>query len=541
MPTNSQKRTAARLATAALTIFGMIGTVATPASAGLLGSTLGLVEDTVEATVDTTVGLLDDTGGILLGDGWLVEDNVSTTMDHVNDVIGAKAAWRKGYTGNGVDIALLDTGVVPVQGLTYSPVANGPDLSLESLSADARYLDTYGHGTHLAGIAAGRASANGGFRGVAPDAGLVPLKLSTYDGAVDVSQVIAAIDWVVQNRRSGGMNIRVLNLSYGTSSSQSTLVDPLAHAVENAWRHGIVVVTSAGNSGLAAPLTNPAADPYVLAVGSADTAGTVGTTDDSVATFSSGGSSARRPDLVAPGRSIVSLRNPGSFVDVNYPTARVGETLFKGSGTSQSAAMVSGAAAVLLQQRPGLTPDQVKALLTSTASSLSTKDARGGAGMVRVDRAVATATPSSTQSWQRSTGTGSIESARGDAHVADEDVELAGENSILGPWDAAWAQASAAGTAWNGGVWQGKAWAGNCWCGTSWTSQTWGAAPWTGQTWSGADWQSRSWKVGTWDSRSWKEGVWDSRSWKDGTWESRSWKSRSWKTGGWDAAARTVR
>ena len=526
-------RRIARFAVAVVTVVGMIGTAAVPASAGLLGLTLNLVD----TTVDTTTALLDDAGGLLLGDGWLVEDGVETSMDHVNDVLGAKSAWRKGYTGKGVDIALIDTGVVPVKGLTYSPVVNGPDLSLESQAGDVRYLDTYGHGTHLAGIAAGRASASGGFKGVAPDAGLVALKLGTNDGAVDVSQVIAAIDWVVQHQRSGGLNIRVLNLAYGTTSTQSTQVDPLAHAVENAWRHGIVVVTSAGNNGLSAPLTNPAADPYVLAVGAADTAGTVGSSDDTVATFSSGGSSARRPDVVAPGRSIVSLRDPGSFIDVNYPSARVSETMFKGSGTSQSSAAVSGAAAILLQQRPGLTPDQVKALLKSSASSLSTNDPRAGSGMVRVDRAIAAATPTAAQTWQRSTGLGSLEQARGDAHVADEDVDLTGEHTILGPWDArTWAAASAAGSAWNGGVWQNQTWAGSCWCGTSWTSQTWGAASWTGQTWSGAQWQSRSWKVGTWDSRSWKEAVWDSSSWEGGTWESRSWKSRSWKTGGWYAA-----
>ena len=526
-------RKAARFAVAATTIAGMLGLGVAPASAGLLGTTLNIVD----TTVDTTTELLDDTGGLLLGDGWLVEDGVETSMDHVNDVVGAKAAWRKGYTGKGVHIALLDTGVVPVPGLTYSPVVNGPDLSLESQAADVRYLDTYGHGTHLAGIAAGRAGAKGGFRGVAPDAGLVPLKLGTNDGAVDVSQVIAAIDWVVQHRRSGGLNIRVLNLAYGTTSTQSTLVDPLAHALENAWRHGIVVVTSAGNSGGTAALTNPAADPFVLAVGAADTAGTVGTSDDTVAAFSSGGSASRRPDLVAPGRSIVSLRDPGSFIDVYYPSARVGDTLFKGSGTSQSAAAVSGAAAILLQQRPGLTPDQVKALLTSTATSLSTSDPRAGSGMIRVDRALDKATPTTSQTWERATGLGSLELARGDAHVADEDVDLTGENTILGPWEStAWAAASAAGTAWNGGVWQNQTWAGNCWCGTSWTSQTWGPAAWTGQTWSGAQWQSRSWKVGTWDSRSWKEAVWDSSSWEGGTWESRSWKSRSWKTGGWYAA-----
>ena len=519
-----------RALVSATTLFTMIAVSVAPASAGVIG---GLVE-VVDETVDTTVGLVDDTGGLLLGDGWLVEEDVETSMEHVNDVIGAKAVWRKGYTGKGVDVALIDTGVVPVPGLTYSPVANGPDLSLESLSDEARYLDSYGHGTHMAGIAVGRASANGGFRGVAPDAGLVSLKLGTYDGAVDVSQVVAAIDWVVQHRNSGGLNIRVLNLSYGTASTQSPQTDPLSHAVENAWRHGIVVVSSAGNNGASAALGNPATNPYVIAVGASDTAGTVGASDDSVAEFSSGGTAARRPDVVAPGRSIVSLRDPGSFIDHNYPTARVGETLFKGSGSSQSAAVVSGAAALLLQQRPGLTSDQVKALLKTTAVSIAGGDPKAGAGLVRVDRAVGTSTPSTQQTWTASTGTGSIEAARGAAHVADGDEELAGERSILGPWQVTpWAADSAAGRAWDGGVWQGQTWTGDCWCGTSWASRTWGHVPWSGTTWAGNDWASRSWRVGEWDSRSWRSGEWDSRSWREGQWESRSWRGDSWDSRSW--------
>ena len=521
---STRRRTRALFAATTIMLLTVGGTA--PAHAGLLGTVI----DVVDTTVDTTVELVDDTGGLLLGDEWLVEDGVETSMDHVNDVIGAKKAWRNGYTGKGVDVALIDTGVVPVPGLTVSPVVNGPDLSLESQSAEARYLDTYGHGTHLAGIAVGRQSTKGGFRGVAPDAGLVSLKLGTYDGAVDVSQVIAAIDWVVQHRDSGGRNIRVLNLAYGTLSTNTAQSDPLSHAVENAWRNGIVVVVSAGNSGTSAPLGNPATNPYVIAVGASDTAGTTSTSDDSVAAFSNGGNSERRPDVVAPGRSIVSLRDPGSFIDYQYPSARVGETLFKGSGTSQSAAVVSGAAALLLQQRPGLTPDQVKGLLTQTAAAVANSGGTAGAGSVRIDSALATTTPSTVQTWTPSTGTGSLDAARGQDRVADGETELIGENTLLGPWMAdPWISASRAGRAWTGGTWQGQTWTGDCWCGTSWTPQTWGVATWSGQTWAGNDWQGRSWRTGTWDGRSWRDAAWDSGTWDGGTWDGRSWRGRSWR------------
>ncbi len=128
------------------------------------------------------------------------------------------------------------------------------DLSLEADVPEARYLDTYGHGTHMAGIAAGRSPGadlrtEHGFLGVAPDARIVSIKVADNTGAVDVTQVIAGIDWVVQHRNEGDLNIRVLNLSYGTDSKQGYQIDPLAAAVERAWDAGIVVVVAAGNDG----------------------------------------------------------------------------------------------------------------------------------------------------------------------------------------------------------------------------------------------------------------------------------------------------
>ena len=198
-------------------------------------------------------------------------------MYRVVQRVGAHYAWTQGYTGQGIDIALIDSGVVPVNGLTApGKVINGPDLSFESQADNLRYLDTYGHGTHLAGIMAGRddavseptlANAYDHFIGVAPDARIVNVKVADSRGATDVSQVIAAIDWVVQHRNDNGMNIRVINLSYGTDGTQDYLVDPLAFAVEQAWKAGIVVVVAAGNDGEGSPLRNPATDPFVIAVG----------------------------------------------------------------------------------------------------------------------------------------------------------------------------------------------------------------------------------------------------------------------------------
>ena len=154
----------------------------------------------------------------------------------------------------------------------------------------------------MASIIAGNDGTKRGFRGVAPGAHIVNVKVGATDGTVDVSQVIAAIDWTVQHRNDPGLNIRVISLSYGTDSLQDYQIDPLTTAVESAWRNGIVVVVSGGNGGTSHPsLTDPATDPYVLAVGAADISGTANKRDDRVADFSSRGNATRSVDVVAPG------------------------------------------------------------------------------------------------------------------------------------------------------------------------------------------------------------------------------------------------
>ena len=421
----------------------------------------------------------------------------------VDRAIRSTDAWEDGATGRGVDVALLDTGVAPVPGLTaHGKVLNGPDLSFDSQGDNVRYLDAYGHGTHLAGIIAAREPSleldhlrPSDKAGVAPDARIVNVKVGDASGAVDVSQVLAAIDWVVQNRNRNGLNIRVLNLSFGTTSTQDYQIDPLAYAAEVAWQRGIVVVVAAGNAGDGtAELNDPASDPYVIAVGAEDTKGTRSAEDDTVPPWSSTGTGTRGPDLVAPGTSIESLRVPGSAIDVQYPAARVGSDLFKGSGTSQAAAVVSGAAALVLQKRPQLTPDQVKALLTSTARHLPlATDRSQGAGLIDVRAALSAPIPPSVQAWPRSTGTGSLELARGAGHVTLQDVPLTGEQDIFGdPWDGpAWVAASSNGSSWSDGTWMGTPVTGSCWCGLSWSGLSWSGIAWDsdpGSTWATAAW-----------------------------------------------------
>jgi serine protease AprX len=435
--------------------------------------------------------------------------------------------WQRGWTGKGVDVALIDSGVAPVEGLSVN-VINGPDLSFESQAPNLTNVDTYGHGTHLAGLIAGRDSSippghededvDKAFVGAAPGARVISLKVASSDGATDVSQVIAAIDWVIEHRNTDGLNIRVLNLSFGTDSTQDYRLDPLAYAAEVAWLHGIVVVVSAGNSGFGtSQLNDPAYDPYVIAVGADDTKGTDDPKDDTIPSWQTRGNSLRHPDVVAPGKSIVSLRDPGGFVDTENPTARVGASrFFRGSGSSQAAAVVSGAVATLLQQRPALTPDQVKFLLTDTAVPLSGADPIAqGAGLINLHNAREARPPTaaaSAQSWPRSTGLGSLQLARGTVVASDDGVALLGEQTIFGDvWDpVAWANASWDGSSWSGGSWNGRTWSGDCWCGESWSGRTWSGRTWSGAAWSGRTWSGRTWSGRTWSGVGWSAGEWSS-------------------------------
>jgi serine protease AprX len=425
--------------------------------------------------------------------------------------------------GRGVDVALVDTGVSPEPGLdSPDAVADGPDLSLDHQIGAPTGVDGFGHGTHLAGIIAGRSGKN---PGIADGARLLNVKAGAADGSVDVSQVIAAIDWVTQHRNDPGMSVRVLNLSFGTESVQGYQLDPLAHAVESAWRNGIVVVVAAGNSGGA--LTDPAIDPYVLTVGAADIGDPSTTSDDRVADFSSVGDANRRVDLVAPGVSIISSAASESLATVEHPEALVDGGYIKGSGTSQAAAVVSGAVADLISAHPELTPDQVKGLLTVTATRLGNSPAASqGSGLLNVElaeRVAGFAWLLPRQSFPASTGLGSIELARGGNHLmAPDGSDLAGEVDVLGnAWvPTVWAPLSSAGAAWNGGIWNGGELTGIGWA----TLTGEDGAPFTGSTWRGSTWRSDAWAGSTWRGSTWRGSTWRGSTWRGSTWRGSTWR-----------------
>ena len=278
-------------------------------------------------------------------------------------------------------------------GIIQSPDFGNRILTSVDFTHEADGIDHYGHGTHMAGIIAGNGSQSSGkWAGVAQKANLVSVKVAPTDGSTDVSVVIAGLQWIITNRAQ--YNIRVLNLSFGTDSLQPYAVDPLDYAVEQVWNSGVLVVAAAGNRGSnSGTINKPGDDPFVLTVGAMDGAGTLGKLNDMVMAFSSRGPTQDgldKPDLVAPGVTIVSVRDPGSTVDTYHSDARVGTAYFKGTGTSQAAAVVSGVGALMFQAKPGLTNNQAKALLMGTAMPYLAGNG-GGQGLLNAYQATITA------------------------------------------------------------------------------------------------------------------------------------------------------
>ncbi len=443
---------------------------------------------------------------------------------NVSEIIGSSAYWNAGITGRGVDVALIDSGVRISDALPANRVLFGPDLSFESQDPAKRNVDTYGHGTHMAGLIAGRTAGMSlsdpttGFVGVAPDARIVSVKVADKNGSTDVSQVIAAIDWVVANRDRNGLNIRVMNLSYGTDSTQDVKIDPLSFAVDQAWRRGIVVVAASGNAGWAdkrGTMTNPARTGTIIAVGAlGQTAASNAREWDEIASFSSKRSKARRPDFVVPGKSIVSLRAPGSTIDTKHGgTGYINEQLFRGSGTSQASAIVSGAAALLIQQNPSITPDSVKQALTeSTIKLKKVKPEMQGKGALdlRLARNSPTIWTAGSPPKVTLVGGGSLDAARGSSRLVHNGIELNGDRDIFGrPYGGAvQAQAELTLTAWAGGTWSGSTWSGSTWSGSTWSGSTWSGSTWSGSTWSGSTWSGATWSGSTWTGNVWSDAYW---------------------------------
>ena len=381
-------------------------------------------------------------------------------------------------TGAGVTVAVLDTGI------RNHPDLRGRIVATADFTPDGDGIDTYGHGTHMAGIVAGNGSANSAYVGVAPGAQIVAVKVAGSNGATDVSVVIAGLQWIVAHRQTFG--IKVLNLSFGTDSRQPYLLDPLNYAVEQVWFSGIFVAVAAGNRGpTSGTINKPADDPFVVSVGASDLKDTVTRTDDVVADFSSRGPTQDalvKPDLGAPGITIVAPRARGSTVEAEHPDALIGDNYMKGTGTSQATAVVSGVAALMYEANPNLTPNVAKAILIGTAKNMPADPT--GLRTVNAKDAVYHAVVGTyaalpaNQNVKPSTGLGSLQASRGTFHIS---VDIDGDGvaePLVGE------------------------------IGFGWTAGSWSAGSWSAGSWSAGSWSAGSWSAGSWSAGSWSAGAW---------------------------------
>jgi serine protease AprX len=388
--------------------------------------------------------------------------------------------------GDGVGVALIDTGVNATADLRGDRLVRGPDLSGERDG-----VDRFGHGTFMAGLIAGdgTASSRGSVHhlGAAPGATVVAVKVAGADGSTTLSKIIAGIGWVIVHEDD--YDIGVLNLSFGADVNVGYTANPLSGAIEAAWASGITVVTSAGNEG-AGSVTSPGDDPWVITVGASDSSGTNSTADDSLATWSGrerfNGYS--KPDVVAPGVSVVSLRAPGSTIDKANPTARIGDTYFKGSGTSMSTALVSGAAAVMLEHHPSATPDDVKGALVDGGIAVKGSTAPG-VSLHGADDATAQA-----DWWQR-------------YPMAFDGLGRRFGNQM--PWAAS--------------RWTASRWTASRWTATRWTATRWTATRWTASRWTASRWTASRWTDSGWDDAAWTASRWTASRWTDASWNAQGW------------------
>lgn len=317
---------------------------------------------------------------------------VRALLDVAAPAVGAAALREVGVTGQGVTVAVLDTGIHP------HPDFLEPSPRLEAfhdaVHGRTDFYDDNGHGTHVAGIIAGSGARSGGrYTGIAPGVRLAGVKVLDARGSGRMSTVIAGVEWVVENRERLG--IRVLNVSLGAPAAGSYRDDPLARACAAAWEAGITVCVAAGNEGPAAgTIASPGFHPALLTVGASDDRGTEDREDDAVAPFSSRGPTVDglpKPDVVAPGADITAANAPGSLLDRQVGAG--GADYITLSGTSMATPVVAGLAALLLERNPGLGPDDIKRLLMETAGDLGADANAQGRGLVDGRRALEAAAP----------------------------------------------------------------------------------------------------------------------------------------------------
>jgi serine protease AprX len=415
----------------------------------------------------------------------------ASSLDVTNAAIGLGSITPPtagGLDGRGVGVAVLDSGSADVPDLDARNGQSRVVGWVDFVNNRRNMYDDGGHGTFVDGLIAGNGAMSlpvdqGGkatvqYRGVAPAANIVSLKVLDSHGQGRASSLVAAIAWAIMHRSQ--YNIRVMNISVEGEIESPAAYDPVDRAVDAAWKAGIVVVCAAGNEGDFGQggILSPGNDPYAITVGAADTQQTADTSDDQVCAYSSVGPTIydefAKPDLIAPGNHLVSLRAPWSWVDANYPQSRVAVSSYIPgapnwlpasytvmSGTSASAPVVSGAAALMIQQNPRLTPGQVKLRLMDSADPVADASTYAqGAGELNVAAALTDTATTSGYDPSAKLGTGST--------VLPPDVLL---------------------------QWQKYAWSKYAWSKYAWSKYAWSKYAWSKYAWSKYAWSKYAWSV----------------------------------------------
>ena len=426
--------------------------------------------------------------------------------------VGAAVDWTtQASTLTMPTIAVVDSGIDTTRADFGSRVLD--QVNLASLTPNSPG-DGYGHGTFVAGIAAGGAD---GFAGVAPSANLVSLDVMNDDGEATVADIVAACDWILAHKQAD--NIRVANFSLHATEPTSLFFDPLDQAVEKLWLNGVVVVTASGNyadSGAESGVPYaPGNDPFVITVGAADVQNTVQTADDTAAPWSAWGYTPdgfMKPEISAPGRYVIGPVSAGAGLTVERPDRVITDPsgYMQLSGTSFASPMVAGAAAMLLAQHPDWTPDQVKGALMVSASATPAATP-GSLGVGELDVALArrvTDPPNPNAGLDQFLTTGS------DGTVSFD--------------SAAWQTAALNDPNWGSAAWSDPAWGSAAWGSAAWGSAAWGSAAWTDAAWGSAAWGSAAWGSAAWGSAAWGSAAWGSAAWGSAAWGSAAWGSAAW-------------
>ncbi len=359
-------------------------------------------------------------------------------------------------------------------------------VNLSSLAPGATG-DQQGHGTMVAGLAAGASALH---PGVAQTAPLVDVRTSNGDGQSLTSDVVAACDWILAHKSA--YNIRVANLSMAGDTQASFRIDPIDKAIEQLWFHGIVVVTAAGNHGVAGSAVDmsfaPGNDPFVISVGAADQQQTPGTGNDTIAPWSAYGHSLdgfAKPDLSAPGRYMIAPVPTTALFPSLLPDRVVAPGYMWMSGTSFAAPVVAGAAAQILARHPSWTPDQVKGALMLTARYLPNAGWSAGVGEVDAAAASALAAPPNPNENLN-------------AFVVTDPATGAPSFD-----DTTWAATVSSNANWSSANWSSANWSSANWSSANWSSANWGSANWGSANWSSANWSSANWSSANWSSANW--------------------------------------